>query len=90
MGYYLHVSLSFSPSLSLSPPPYLLPSLPLSQGFDPGKDTYQEPPADGTSLSVDVDPKRSVDKKLTIYIIVVSAISLLISFCYRIAIVFSC
>ena len=34
----------------------------LSQGFDPGKDTYQEPPADGTSLSVDVDPKRSVEK----------------------------
>ena len=59
------MSLSLSLSLSLSPPPYLLPSLPLSQGFDPGKDTYQEPPADGTSLSVDVDPKRSVDKKLT-------------------------
>lgn len=28
------------------------------QGFDPGKDTYQEPPADGSSLSVNVDPKR--------------------------------
>ena len=31
-----------------------------TQGFDPGKDTYQEPPADGSSLSVDIDPKRSV------------------------------
>lgn len=27
-----------------------------SQGFDPGENTYQEPPADGSSLAVDVDP----------------------------------
>jgi aconitate hydratase len=27
-----------------------------SQGFDPGEDTYQHPPDDGTSLSVNVDP----------------------------------
>jgi len=27
------------------------------KGFDPGMDTYQEPPSDGSSLSVDVDPK---------------------------------
>ena len=25
-------------------------------GFDPGEDTYQHPPADGSSISVDVDP----------------------------------
>ncbi|UJR25839.1 hypothetical protein I4U23_007189 [Adineta vaga] len=28
-----------------------------SRGFDPGVDTYQEPPVDGSSLKVDVDPK---------------------------------
>jgi aconitate hydratase len=28
-----------------------------SKGFDPGVDTYQAPPADGSSLKVDVDPK---------------------------------
>ena len=27
-----------------------------SQGFDPGENTYQEPPADGSNLAVDVDP----------------------------------
>lgn len=27
------------------------------KGFDPGEDTYQAPPADGSSLRVDVDPK---------------------------------
>ncbi|CAL4141938.1 unnamed protein product [Meganyctiphanes norvegica] len=26
-----------------------------AQGFDPGEDTYQSPPSDGTALSVDVD-----------------------------------
>ena len=30
-----------------------------SRGFDPGVDTYQEPPKDGTSLKVDVDPKSA-------------------------------
>merc|ERR1711879_1115404 len=28
-----------------------------SQGFDPGEDTYQHPPADGSNVAVDVDPK---------------------------------
>ena len=27
------------------------------QGFDPGEDTYQHPPADGSDVAVDVDPK---------------------------------
>lgn len=27
------------------------------RGFDPGEDTYQAPPADGSSVRVDVDPK---------------------------------
>lgn len=27
------------------------------RGFDPGEDTYQAPPADGSNLSVNVDPK---------------------------------
>lgn len=27
-----------------------------SQGFDPGENTYQEPPTDGSNLAVDVDP----------------------------------
>jgi len=27
-----------------------------NNGFDPGEDTYQHPPADGSSISVDVDP----------------------------------
>jgi len=30
-----------------------------SKGFDPGVDTYQEPPKDGGSLKVDVDPKST-------------------------------
>jgi len=28
-----------------------------SRGFDPGEDTYQPPPSDGSKVSVDVDPK---------------------------------
>merc|ERR1712241_158651 len=28
-----------------------------SQGFDPGEDTYQHPPGDGSGVPVDVDPK---------------------------------
>ena len=28
-----------------------------ARGFDPGQDTYQPPPADGSNVSVDVDPK---------------------------------
>jgi len=28
-----------------------------SDGFDPGEDTYQHPPSDGSSVQVDVDPK---------------------------------
>lgn len=35
------------------------------KGFDPGKDTYQEPPADGSSLSVDIDPKSNRLQLLT-------------------------
>ena len=27
-----------------------------SRGFDPGEDTYQEPPSDGSAVKVDVDP----------------------------------
>ncbi len=27
-----------------------------SKGFDPGEDTYQEPPKDGSKVTVDVDP----------------------------------
>ena len=27
------------------------------KGFDPGEDTYEAPPSDGSSLKVDVDPK---------------------------------
>lgn len=30
-----------------------------ARGFDPGQDTYQAPPADGSSLSVVVDPKSN-------------------------------
>ena len=29
-----------------------------SKGFDPGSDTYQEPPPDGSGLTVDVAPDR--------------------------------
>ena len=28
-----------------------------AKGFDPGEDTYEEPPADGSKLKVDVDSK---------------------------------
>merc|ERR1711981_173446 len=28
-----------------------------NEGFDPGEDTYQHPPADGSDVAVDVDPK---------------------------------
>lgn len=28
-----------------------------ANGFDPGQDTYQAPPSDGSSVSVVVDPK---------------------------------
>jgi aconitate hydratase len=30
-----------------------------SRGFDPGEDTYQAPPEDGSAVKVDVDPKSS-------------------------------
>ena len=36
-----------------------------AQGFDPGENTYQEPPSDGAQLSVDVDPKSERLQLLT-------------------------
>jgi aconitate hydratase len=30
-----------------------------AQGFDPGEDTFQPPPADGAGVSVQVDPKSN-------------------------------
>jgi aconitate hydratase len=36
-----------------------------SKGFDPGQDTYQKPPADGSQLSVKVDPKSDRLQLLT-------------------------
>merc|ERR1712045_968600 len=36
-----------------------------AQGFDPGEDTYQHPPADGSSVAVDVDPKSERLQLLT-------------------------
>jgi aconitate hydratase len=36
-----------------------------SQGFDPGKDTYQHPPAIGSSIDVVVDPKSKRLQLLT-------------------------
>merc|ERR1719273_1097241 len=36
-----------------------------NQGFDPGEDTYQHPPADGSSVAVDVDPKSERLQLLT-------------------------
>ncbi|CRK93908.1 CLUMA_CG007435, isoform A [Clunio marinus] len=30
-----------------------------AQGFDPGQDTYQAPPSDGSAVRVDVDPKSN-------------------------------
>jgi len=35
------------------------------QGFDPGQDTYQEPPTDGAHVSVDVDPESNRLQLLT-------------------------
>merc|ERR1712117_619532 len=35
------------------------------RGFDPGEDTYQHPPADGSSVAVDVDPKSERLQLLT-------------------------
>jgi hypothetical protein len=28
------------------------------KGFDPGEDTYQDPPTDSSAVNVDVDPNR--------------------------------
>merc|ERR1712117_214458 len=39
-----------------------------SQGFDPGEDTYQHPPADGSGVTVDVDPKSDRLQLLTPFI----------------------
>jgi aconitate hydratase len=36
-----------------------------SQGFDPGEDTYQHPPSDGSNVAVDVDPKSDRLQLLT-------------------------
>ncbi len=36
-----------------------------SRGFDPGEDTYQHPPADGSSVRVDVDPNSDRLQLLT-------------------------
>ena len=59
--------------------------LSLSQGFDAGEECYQEPPTDGSSCSVDVDPNRYTYTKLsyiyrgfTLHII---AMRLLLCFC---------
>jgi len=30
-----------------------------AKGFDPGQDTYQAPPADGSAVSVEVNPKSN-------------------------------
>jgi len=30
-----------------------------ARGFDPGQDTYQNPPADGSAVSLQVDPKSN-------------------------------
>lgn len=35
------------------------------KGFDPGQDTYQAPPADGSKVQVDVDPKSQRLQLLT-------------------------
>merc|ERR1719420_1014197 len=39
-----------------------------SQGFDPGEDTYQHPPTDGSGVTVDVDPKSDRLQLLTPFI----------------------
>ena len=36
-----------------------------TRGFDPGEDTYQHPPADGSNVAVDVDPKSDRLQLLT-------------------------
>lgn len=36
-----------------------------SKGFDPGENTYQEPPADSSALKVDVDPQSDRLQLLT-------------------------
>jgi len=36
-----------------------------NQGFDPGEDTYQHPPADGSGVAVDVDPNSDRLQLLT-------------------------
>merc|ERR1711976_923541 len=36
-----------------------------NQGFDPGEDTYQHPPTDGSGVAVDVDPKSDRLQLLT-------------------------
>ena len=36
-----------------------------AKGFDPGQDTYQPPPADGSSVKVQVDPKSNRLQLLT-------------------------
>lgn len=30
-----------------------------ARGYDPGEDTYQQPPSDGSKVRVDVDPKSN-------------------------------
>merc|ERR1711992_451079 len=39
-----------------------------SDGFDPGEDTYQHPPADGSDVTVDVDPNSDRLQLLTPFI----------------------
>jgi aconitate hydratase len=39
-----------------------------SDGFDPGEDTYQAPPTDGSSVRVDVDPKSDRLQLLTPFV----------------------
>lgn len=36
-----------------------------TKGFDPGQDTYQAPPADGSGVSVNVDPNSTRLQLLT-------------------------
>ena len=36
-----------------------------AKGFDPGQDTYQAPPADGSGVSVNVDPQSTRLQLLT-------------------------
>ena len=38
-----------------------------ARGFDPGEDTYQPPPVDGSNVSVDVDPKSQRLQLLTAF-----------------------